>query len=43
MTNGVEHISGNRASGVPYNLLGQPVGDGYKGVVIQNGQKYISR
>ena len=27
MTNGVEHISGNRASGVPYNLLGQPVGE----------------
>lgn len=27
MTNGVEHISGNRASGVPYNLPGVTVGE----------------
>lgn len=40
---GVENISGSSASGVPYNLFGQPVGDDYKGVVIKNGQKYISR
>ncbi len=26
-----------------YNLCGQRVGDGYKGVVIQGGRKYVAR
>lgn len=26
-----------------YNLLGQPVGDGYKGIVIKNGKKYLTK
>lgn len=31
------------ATGIRYNLMGQPVGDGYKGIVIQDGRKFIVR
>ena len=30
-------------SGIRYNLMGQPVGKDYKGIVIENGQKFIVR
>jgi hypothetical protein len=26
-----------------YDILGRPVGEGYKGIVIQNGQKFFVR
>lgn len=32
-----------RHDSVMYNLLGQPVGNDYKGIVIKNGKKYILR
>ena len=32
-----------RNNGIRYNLLGQPVGEDYKGVVILNGKKMIVR
>ena len=32
-----------RDNGIRYNLLGQPVGEDYKGVVILNGKKMIVR
>lgn len=30
-------------NGTRYNLMGQPVGNDYKGIVIENGQKFIVR
>lgn len=33
----------NDKSQIIYNLLGQPVGDDYKGIVIHNGTKHIQR
>ena len=32
-----------RSNGIRYNLLGQPVGEDYKGIVILNGHKMIVR
>ena len=39
---GLETVS-VRNNGIRYNLLGQPVGEDYKGVVILNGKKMIVR
>lgn len=39
---GVENVS-VRNNGIRYNLLGQPVSEDYKGVVILNGKKTIVR
>ena len=36
---GIENIASDESKGVLYNLSGQPVGAGYKGVVIRNGKK----
>lgn len=38
----VENVYENKVNNDQmYNILGQPVGEGYKGIVIQNGRKYI--
>ena len=38
----IEEINVNESkSGKRYNLMGQPVGRDYKGVVIENGKKII--
>jgi hypothetical protein len=41
-TEGIENVS-LKNNGIRYNVLGQPVGEDYKGVVILNGQKTIVR
>ena len=41
-TEAVENIS-VRNNGIRYNLLGQEVGEDYKGIVIMNGKKMIVR
>jgi hypothetical protein len=41
---GVEGVSENvseKKSDVAYNLMGQPVGEGAKGIVIIGGKKYL--
>lgn len=30
-------------NGIIYNLLGQPVNENYKGIVIKNGKKYLQK
>lgn len=41
---GIEEISSDEAANASmYNLSGQKVGAGYKGFVIRNGKKYISK
>lgn len=41
-TTGIHHVAVDKArKGVRYNLAGQRVGEGYKGVVIENGKKII--
>jgi len=30
-----------RNNGIPYNILGQPVNENYKGIIIRNGKKYV--
>ena len=37
---GLENVS-IRTNGIRYNILGQPVGEDYKGIVILNGKKMI--
>lgn len=34
-------VNATRTSNIKYNVLGQPVNDSYKGIVILNGQKYL--
>lgn len=41
--NGVDNISVKTKSGVRYNLMGQPVDENYKGIVIQDGKKFIQK
>lgn len=44
ITEGVENINNNiNNSSDVYNLQGQRVGENYRGVVIKNGKKYISK
>lgn len=39
---GVQDINAAQPrSGLRYNLMGQPVGDDYKGIVIQDGKKFV--
>ena len=33
----------NKQNGVIYNLAGQKVGKDYKGIVIQNGRKFMQK
>lgn len=41
-TTSIHHVVVDKArKGVRYNLAGQPVSEGYKGVVIENGKKII--
>lgn len=41
---GVNSLNADSASGgARYNLMGQPVDDNYKGIVIQNGTKKVIR
>ncbi len=39
----VEYLNIDSNSGQRYNLMGQPVGKDYKGIVIENGKKIIVR
>ena len=39
---GVENVS-IKNNGIRYNLLGQPVGEDYKGIIILNGRKQVVR
>ena len=43
MTTGIGNITSapSKDEGVAYNLAGQRVANGYKGLVIKNGKKYI--
>ena len=38
---GCDNISTNQTDGIRYNLLGKPVDETYRGVVIMNGKKYM--
>lgn len=40
---GIENVSIEAAAGQTYNLMGMPVDDSFKGLVIRNGKKYIQR
>ena len=41
-TTGITDVETARtATSIRYNLMGQPVGDDYKGIVIQDGRKFI--
>ena len=42
---GIDELSDDDAitTGESYNLSGQKVGAGYKGIVIRNGKKYVER
>jgi uncharacterized repeat protein (TIGR02543 family) len=44
-TTGITSVNGSRftANGEAYNLAGQRVSESYKGVVIQNGKKYVRK
>jgi len=43
-TLGIKSVVGTAAVNAPaYNVSGQRVGDGYRGLVIQNGKKYIRK
>jgi len=43
-TLGIKSVVGTAAVNAPaYNISGQRVGDGYRGLVIQNGKKYIRK
>lgn len=44
-TTGISHISPNavRSGGKTYNILGQEVGNGYKGIVIVDGKKMVRK
>ena len=40
---GIETIVGDEPETPAYNLMGMPVGDGYRGIVIKNGKKHVRR
>ena len=41
---GITHLEHKQTGkGTRYNLMGQPVGSDYKGIVIENGRKIIVR
>jgi hypothetical protein len=40
-TQGIESVKTLDFNGEMYDILGRPVGAGYRGIIIQNGQKYI--
>ena len=37
-----EHVSAAAQDATTYDLQGRPVREGYRGIIIQNGNKYIS-
>ena len=37
----IDDINATAKTGQRYNLMGQPVGKDYKGIVIEDGQKII--
>jgi hypothetical protein len=37
-----EHVSAAAQDATAYDLQGRPVREGYRGIIIQNGHKYIS-
>jgi hypothetical protein len=43
VTGVVDINAADRKSGQRYNLMGQPVGNDYKGIVIEDGRKIIVR
>ena len=40
-TDGISNVRSEKADGAAYNLAGQKVADGFKGLVIKNGKKII--
>ena len=40
---GLENVTIDSVEGETYNLQGIPVGDNYKGFIIQNGRKLLRR
>ena len=40
-TQGVESVNCLDFNGEMYDILGRPIGEGYRGVIIQNGHKFI--
>ena len=40
---GIETIVGDEPEPPAYNLMGMPVGDGYRGIVIKSGKKHVRR
>ena len=40
---GIDEINTSAKIGQRYNMMGQPVGKDYKGIVIENGRKIIMR
>jgi hypothetical protein len=43
LTTGIKEISNRQVEGARYNLSGQRVSDGYKGIVIMNGRKVLTK
>ena len=40
-TNGITNVANKAKAGVKYNLAGQRVNNDYRGIVIENGRKYM--
>ena len=40
---GISSLNNNTATAVTYNLAGQRVAKGYKGIVVKNGSKYLAK
>ena len=41
---GIAELTSSPVSQVPiYNLAGQQIGNGFKGIVVRNGKKYIQK
>ena len=38
---GIESVKGNTGKGAAYNMAGQQVGNGYRGLIIKNGKKML--
>ena len=41
-TTATEHVHAAGPNATAYDLQGRPVREGYRGIIIQNGNKYIS-
>lgn len=40
-SSGIDEVSADDKPKVRYNLQGQPVGDDYRGIIIENGKKIL--